>query len=294
MYHGVTDEQTAIPDWCLVGVNDFRGQMEFLHNEYRVLPLGECVQRISSGLPLPDRAVCVTFDDGFRNVLTHAAPILDQYQLPSTVFLVTSLMDSCLPPWPGLLLFALSNTSLPMVHFAGRDWALTKGRAGLDTCERLVGYFKILPGEEREARLDELCAALNGGQPADFSKSPRATVNWDEVAGAARSGLMRFESHTHTHASLSHCAPQEQRKELETSRDIMRARLAVEDLFCYPFGDYSPETTKNVVEMGYRCALTTDAGLNSAAPDIYTLRRVGIGAGMSRARFEAAVAGCCD
>src|SRR5215472_2054182 len=65
MYHGVTDEQTTIPDWCQVRVAHFQQQMEFLSREYRVLPLAEVIERFSRGQPLPERTACVTLDDGF-------------------------------------------------------------------------------------------------------------------------------------------------------------------------------------------------------------------------------------
>jgi peptidoglycan/xylan/chitin deacetylase (PgdA/CDA1 family) len=291
MYHGVSREQLAIPDRWQVLPEDFHRQMEFLRQEYCVLPLGEVVQRIRRGLPLADRTVCLTFDDGLRNVLAHAAPVLDTYRLPSTMFLITSLPDSGLPPWPGRLRYALSHTSLPSIHFDGEDWTLHKGGEGLPVYERMVRRIKALPGHEREPALTKLISALCAGQPLDFSKSPHATMSWDEVREAAAGGLMRFESHTHTHASLPNCMGEELRYELETSRDWLRERLPIENLFCYPFGDYSPATTARVSQAGYRCALITGNGINSGVPDVYQLRRVSVVAGMTDARFEMAMLG---
>jgi peptidoglycan/xylan/chitin deacetylase (PgdA/CDA1 family) len=294
MYHGVTDKQPAIPDDLQVLPEDFRRQMDFLRQEYCVLPLGEAVQRISRGLPVADRTVCLTFDDGLRNVLTHAAPVLKAYGLPSTVFLITSLPDSRLPPWQGRLRYALGNTILPSIHFDGEDWTLHKGRAGLPVYNSLVRRIKTLPGRERELSLTKLIGALCAPQPLDFSESPHATMGWDDVTEAAAGGLMRFESHTHTHASLSHCASEELRYELETSRDLLRERLPIENLFCYPFGDYSPATTAMVAQAGYRCALITGNGINRRVPDVYRLRRVSVGADMTAARFEMAMLGWCE
>jgi peptidoglycan/xylan/chitin deacetylase (PgdA/CDA1 family) len=137
----------------------------------------------------------------------------------------------------------------------------------------------------------ELVRTLGGGSAVDLSKSPRMTMSWTEVQRLATTGLMCFESHTHTHASLSNCTTDEQRQELTISRDILRQRLRIEDLFCYPFGDYAPSTMQMLAELGYRCGLTTVSGLNQSSSNIYTLRRIGIGADMSMRAFEMAMLG---
>src|SRR5688572_10344539 len=61
----------------------FEQQMQFLQRCYRVLPLMELVER-SRNADLPDRAVAITFDDGYRVNYDHAFPILKKYRLPAT------------------------------------------------------------------------------------------------------------------------------------------------------------------------------------------------------------------
>lgn len=292
MYHGVGDERPAIPDWCQVPVREFLHQMEFLQDRYHVLALSEVIHRMENRLPLPDRTACLTFDDGFRSVFTCVWPILSRYQLPATVFVVTSLPDTGMPPWPGRVLYALASTTLSSVQLDGVEWKLSKGREGAAIYKRIVDRIKTLPREEREQRVEKLVAALFDGRPPDLLKSPRATMSWTEVEQLAATGLVDIESHTHTHPSLSRCPPDEQFSELRLSHDILRQRFRVKDLFCYPFGEYASATVKMLSGIGYRCGLTTAPGLNSARSDLYRLRRVGIGPGMTDARFEMAMIGC--
>ena len=292
MYHGVADDLAAIPDWCQVPVWEFAQQMEFLRDRYRVLALSEVIHRVESGLPLPDRTACLTFDDGFRNVYTAAWPILSKYQLPATSFVVTSLPDTGAPPWPGRILHALSCTTLLSVRLDGVEWKLSKGREGWATYLRIVEGIKALPREEREKRVEELIDSLFEGRSPDWSKSERATMNWAEVEQLAASGLVDIESHTHTHPSLAHCPPDEQFGELRQSLEILRQRFPVKNLFCYPFGKYTPTTAKMLAGLGYRCALTVEEGLTSVKSDLYRIRRVGIGPGTTGAKFEMAMVGC--
>src|SRR5262249_22556126 len=100
MYHGVTAEPLPAFHWCQLPAPGSAEQIEFLAREYRILPVREVVRRLAYGQPLPDRAVALTFDDGFRNVLTTAFPVLERYQAPATVFLVTGLVGTNQPAWP--------------------------------------------------------------------------------------------------------------------------------------------------------------------------------------------------
>lgn len=63
---------------------------------FRFLTLHEALRASQSG-KFPERAVVVTFDDGFENVLTRALPILREADVPATVFVNTGYLDSASP-----------------------------------------------------------------------------------------------------------------------------------------------------------------------------------------------------
>ena len=93
-YHRVNDRHPG--DRLSVHPVEFRRQMEHIAESGRcVLPLYEGVQRLrGQGPPLPPGALCLTFDDGYRDNLEHAAPILEHFGFSATVFLVTGHMGS--------------------------------------------------------------------------------------------------------------------------------------------------------------------------------------------------------
>jgi peptidoglycan/xylan/chitin deacetylase (PgdA/CDA1 family) len=91
-YHRVNDRHPG--DRMSVHPLAFRAQMEHLAESGRpVLPLAEAAGRLcGKGPPLPVGAVCLTFDDGYRDNLEHAAPVLEALGFPAAVFLVTGRM----------------------------------------------------------------------------------------------------------------------------------------------------------------------------------------------------------
>src|SRR5260370_4219213 len=78
----------------------FAEQMEWLRGNARVVSLSEIVAALASRRPLPERAVVLTFDDGFQDFYVSAAPLLHRWGLPATVFLATGCCGRT-NGWPG-------------------------------------------------------------------------------------------------------------------------------------------------------------------------------------------------
>jgi len=71
-----------------IGVDRFREQLGYLKaNDYQVIPLAQLVRSLKDGGELPERAVVITMDDGYRSVYEKAWPVLKEYGYPFTVFL---------------------------------------------------------------------------------------------------------------------------------------------------------------------------------------------------------------
>src|SRR5215470_438384 len=87
MYHRVAE--IRFDPWGLaVAPAAFEEQLEVLCRTREPLPMSEFVGRLARGT-LSDRAVALTFDDGYADNLLAAKPILAKYGVPATVFLTT-------------------------------------------------------------------------------------------------------------------------------------------------------------------------------------------------------------
>lgn len=85
MYHSISDDPA---DPLAVSPRQFREQMSLLAEQgYRGVSLSEALQLLDQR-PLFPRAVCLTFDDGFRDFYSEALPVLEQRGFKATLFLV--------------------------------------------------------------------------------------------------------------------------------------------------------------------------------------------------------------
>jgi hypothetical protein len=90
--------------WCYpaapgAGTRGLAQQLRRLKQLASVVPLEDALEALAAGRPLPSRAVAITFDDGYRDNLDLAAPLLQDLGLPATFFLVPGLLSYEVRPW---------------------------------------------------------------------------------------------------------------------------------------------------------------------------------------------------
>ncbi|MBL6931674.1 MAG: polysaccharide deacetylase family protein [Rhodospirillales bacterium] len=83
-YHHVFDDER----------HGFARQIDYLKRFGDIIRLSDAVAMLESGDPIDGRYFCITFDDGFKNCLTNAVPILDEKNASASFFLPTSYIDT--------------------------------------------------------------------------------------------------------------------------------------------------------------------------------------------------------
>jgi peptidoglycan/xylan/chitin deacetylase (PgdA/CDA1 family) len=218
---------------------------------------------LSAGRRLPPRAVALTFDDGYRDNLDEAVPLLEGLGASSNHFLVSGLLDGETEPWWELLGWAFARSEPRTVTWRGRS---VRGGA---TPKRHPDFWphaeelKTLMRHEREAALEELVDALAPAGPRpDWH---RMFLDWDgarEMASRATVG-----SHTRWHGILGREGRNEQAAELAYAAERIRGELGVAArTLAYPNGgrdDYDEGSIEGARAAGHDYAVTTESGLNA-------------------------------
>ena len=86
-YHRI---DSGIRHSLVVPPEEFKKQMQYLHNEgYHSITLDEVYDYVTKGTELPDKPVLITFDDGYIDNYQHAMPILKEYNMKATLFMIS-------------------------------------------------------------------------------------------------------------------------------------------------------------------------------------------------------------
>ena len=93
-YHEIAQKADALVPGYAVPPGEFAQEMAWLKsNGFQFVSMDDVLADAAGRKPLPDHAVLITFDDGYRSVYVHAFPILKQYHAPAVVALVGSWLE---------------------------------------------------------------------------------------------------------------------------------------------------------------------------------------------------------
>lgn len=277
-YHGVDAAHDDVVNYDRLQTDPdlFRRQVEALARRYRVRPLGELMAETEEGAPWPERTLAITFDDGYRNNLEVAAPLLRQIGVPATFFVAHDYLAGRDYPWWYELRAALAGTSRADVEAPEGTARMPLRTVGdrVHAAQRWEGALVRAPVVVRRPRLAALLALL--GQ---LPEHPYPLMTPVEARRLAAGG---FELGTHTvrHLSCRHEAPEEVLADLEQSmHELVALGVQRPPVLAYPYG-HVPEDLEPLraalQAWGVVAAVTTDMGGNLPTADRYRLRRFDI------------------
>jgi peptidoglycan/xylan/chitin deacetylase (PgdA/CDA1 family) len=255
------------------GVLGLGRQLAFLRRRMTVVPLGDALRALGQGRPLPPRAVAITFDDGYRDTLKLAVPILERLGLPTTFFLIPGLLSGVIRPWWEILGWAFTCSRQESIRWEGRQLGLHGTAERRASLTAVIELLKLRPGTERDRAVEQLCMRCDpSGAPGDAAMF----LDWQGARELVRRGFT-VASHSLKHTILAREAEAEQRSDLLLSRQQLEDRLGVAvDLLAYPNGapgDFDATTIAAARGAGYAYAVTTIQGWNRSSTPPHEIRR---------------------
>lgn len=280
LYHRV-DSRESDPWGICVSIERFEEQIHFLKNSFNIISSGDLIKQVMNHT-IPEKAICITFDDGYADNYTNARPILDKYKCPATFFISTAFIGSNIPFWwEELQLILLHSIKLPgklllKIHGEKHSYTfdenkLTKKQLLLhtrwkwyedpptDRCEIFLKIWKqlsvLLIGEIQinMAMLREWAVSVDVGN----SLMP---MNDQQVIGLIQNPLFTIAMHTHTHPDLKGKNITFQTEEILICKKNLQSKYGIEsNCLAYPFGKYDKNTIQTVKDLGIDVSFTTYA-----------------------------------
>ena len=190
-----------------------------------VISLDELHRRLIAG-DFERRFVCLTFDDGYKDVLQWAYPLLKQYEMPFAMFIATSFPDRLGELWwLGLEAAIAQNTRLElMIDGEQRSFECARTAEKGDVWNALYSYLRSMNSDAQvRATVRDLCERHNVDLGA-FCRD--LCMDWEEIGRMAENPLCTIGAHTVNHPMLKKIADDAAvRAEMEQSRAVLHAAL---------------------------------------------------------------------
>lgn len=271
IYHRVLEKPDSLTgDQC--DKKFFEMQISTLSKYFNILPMSEAIERLKEK-NLPNKAACITFDDGYADNAENALPILQKYGVPATFFIAAGFIDSGVM-WNDKVIEFVRHATGYRLDLNAVDL----GRYEIESIEQrrqtllsLINKIKYLPLDQRHALIEQLYQLIPIALPANIM------MTTDQLRQLHRAG-MEIGGHTVNHPILA-------RTEYKTAYDeIVNGKTKLENIiqapvrfFAYPNGkprqDYLPEHVTLLRKIGFEAAFVTTPGAANYESDIYQLPR---------------------
>ena len=229
---------------------------------------------------LPPRAFAITFDDGFANNVTVAAPVLKQLQVPATFYVTTGFVESNGSSWTDMIEYAVERTPEVALELPGSGHTQTISVTREEKIALLDEIRRIVKGDPQIDPYQfagEVWRQL-GVQAMDVDLELDQKMTWDQVRALADDPLFTIGGHGQTHRILAFLTADALEQEITRSLEALRRHTgAPSNHYSYPEGlahCYSEQVIHALRRQGVLCGVTAEAGVNHVGDDLFRLKRV--------------------
>jgi peptidoglycan/xylan/chitin deacetylase (PgdA/CDA1 family) len=258
----------------------FESCMARLSRKGTALSMDEILAISKKRTPFPPNSFAVTFDDGFENNLTLAAPILRHWRIPATVYLTTSFIESNQMSWIDRIERAVEETQVKEIRLEGNlsPQSLQHQNEKIEFLKAVRIHAKTRTECCPHRLANEICKHLGDVRENQSDDPLDKKLSWKQVAEARASGILHFGGHSHTHAILSFLSAEQLDAELDTSLGLLRERGGVGQIhYSYPEGlahCFSDQVIQAMRKRGVECCPTAIEGVNTEETDPFRLFRI--------------------
>lgn len=273
IYHRVCPKQD---NWSHLALNpqDFAEQMEYFCRRYEVISIDKLAQYIKERKTLPEKAIVITFDDGYKDNYIYAYPVLKKHSIPATVFLTTGYIDGGELFWWDKIAYIIHHTPSIQIDLGEvGSYCLQTEIDRSRTISIVTERLKKLPDEEKNCLIENLLNISSVNIPQDLGKG--MILSWAEVKEMS-SDRINFGAHTVNHPILTNLPYEQAKWEIIQSKKDVEEHIQKEvTSFAYPNGDFNASTLKLINESAFNCAVSVLPGkLINFRDNVFTLSRI--------------------
>lgn len=305
--HGVIDnsEKMWSPLRWQLEKQTLREYLNVLVDQYEFVEPNEALAMLEGTIPTRSNCALFTIDDGYRNALTNAIPVLREFNIKPLIFVATGMVGNDSLFWFDRLDVAIQSTQKAVKSVSlGHETVFIDSNStdGLrDTCKRII-YKSRDNFDDEEERLQAINTLIENLYAAAEMNESFTDDIFERVGLLTSNQLLQcvaegavIGSHTVTHVRLPYVKADRIDAELRKSKADLEKWLDAEcAIFCYPEGSTNEEVTSQVRKAGYRVAFAVSRDGNIFNRNILALHRTHLPQKASKSELLCSASGLTD
>ena len=253
----------------------FEKCIKYISQNYEVVLLEELI--ISNKIHPQKKYATIMFDDGYKDNIEFAAPILEKFKCKASFYVVTDCIDNNIPTWTHILehLFQFTKKNEILIDFEClpaelKITNLNTAEAKIEYIKKLKPFIKKLSHADRASILDRIVKTYS-----DVAL-PKLMMNWTDIQKLRRNGHY-IGSHTSSHCMLGTMNnKQEIKDELLNSGKKIEEKLGYFPIsVSYPVGSFNDQTIQNAKATGYKIGLSVKQNIYNQEKDgLFEISRI--------------------
>ena len=231
--------------------------------KFDIVSMDEVCQRAVT-LASPRRFVCLTFDGGYKDLISSAYPVLSRHGVPFTVYLPTAFPDRLGEAWWLALEVVIARENRISLVMDRKEQRFNVGNTSekYQLYDFLAGWMRSLPPPDLSVAINDLCKRYSVDLAA---LSREASMDWDDLTKLAADPLVTIGSATVNYPALANLRDADAWREMTMGRAVAQAAFRRDVRhFAYPFGDrasFRRQHVGMVEEAGFASAVSAIPGV---------------------------------
>ena len=244
------------------------------------LSMDDVIEHYKTGESYPPFSFAVTFDDGFENNYSVAAPILKDLNVPATFYVTTDFIENNHMSWTDRLEYCLEVVSEGQLSFFwDQNMHVFKNREDkISLLEHLRSRVKQDPTIDLSNLVSDIFLQCGLDEITQSDDPLDLKMSWKQISELNNDENFIIGGHTHSHPILSFLNDSEIEKEIKTSVCLLDKKAGIKSShYAYPEGleyCYSDEVIKVLKNHDVVCCPTAEYGVNQIDCDLFRLKRI--------------------
>ena len=248
VYHRVVKDEELEEDLELgltVSCSSFEKHIKEIKSKYKICSMDEFVKNLKK--KTNEFMVAITFDDGYKDNLYQALPILTKHEVPASIYVTTRFLNQEVDIWWYELGEVIQNKKEINFEYQGKkfNFLLDNKKQKFLAYQNLMKLFKSLKIDAQSELIEKITNTKKRKNYSDIC------LNSEEILMLEKNPLITINSHGHNHQNLKILNDEEVKYEITKSLEVLENLINRKvKHFAYPFGGKDQVSAReyNIIE----------------------------------------------